>query len=293
MVKWGVVGVLIVALIGVGVWTVMRHSLAIAVWRSRRALSAAGLEKKTVEGPAGTITYWAGGSGSPILLLHGTNDQAGTWSALVPLLGGTHRLIVPDLAGHGESAPASGPILFAHLLGGIERVLDAESPSAPVIVIGNSMGGWLALLEAQRAPSRVRRVILEASGGISWQGPLPLLLPTARDEARDILVRVFGTPPPPLPGFMLDEMIRLGRTAPMTRYDAADATAHLLDGKLRDLAVPVDLVWGRQDGVLPIAFGERLRSEFQNAGWHVIDGAHILHRDKASAFHETIAPLLQ
>ncbi|MBL8139820.1 MAG: alpha/beta fold hydrolase [Acidobacteria bacterium] len=291
--KWLIALVLVVALVGVGIWAVMRHSLAITVWRSRSALTSAGLEKKMLEGPAGPIVYWVGGTGSPVLLLHGTNDQAGTWSVAAPALMTAHRLIVPDLAGHGESGPASGPITFAHLLAGIERVIAAESPTTPVAIVGNSMGGWLALLQAQRAPATVRRVILEAGGGISWQGPLPLLLPTNRDEARQILVRVFGEPAPPLPGFMLDEMIRLGATSPMTRYDAADATAHLLDGTLKDLAVPVDLVWGRQDGVLPIAFGERFRDEFTSAGWHTIDGAHILHRDRSQAFLDTITPLLK
>ena len=290
--KWVIAGVLVVALVGVGIWAVWRHSLAITVWRSRRALTSAGLEKKTIEGPAGPIVYWVGGTGSPVLLLHGTNDQAGTWGAVVPPLMRAHRLIVPDLAGHGESGPTSGRIMFAHLLGGIERVLEAESPGVAVAIVGNSMGGWLALLEAQRAPARVRRVILEAGGGISWQGPLPTLLPVTRDEAKAILVRVFGTPPPPVPGFVLDEMIRLSASSPMTRYDAADATAHLLDGKLKDLAVPVDLVWGTQDGVLPIAFGERFRAEFASAGWHTIDGAHILHRDRSGKFLDVITPLL-
>ncbi len=292
MYKWLVAIVLVVALVGVGVWAVMRHSLAISVWRTRRALTSAGLEKKSLDGPAGPIVYWVGGSGSPVLLLHGTNDQAGTWATVAPVLLKTHRLIVPDLAGHGESGPASGSITFAHLLGGIERVIDAESPGSPVAIVGNSMGGWLALLQAQRAPTRVRRVILEASGGISWQGPLPTLLPTTRAEARDILVRVFGNPPPPVPGFVLDEMIRLSASSPMTRYDAADATAHLLDGTLRTLPVPVDLVWGTQDGVLPIAFGERLRAEFASAGWHPIDGAHILHRDRSGKFLDIVTPLL-
>jgi pimeloyl-ACP methyl ester carboxylesterase len=52
-------------------------------------------------------------------------------------------------------------------------------------------------------------------------------------------------------------------------------------------------VWGTQDGVLPIAFGERLRAEFTAAGWHTLDGAHILHRDRSQAFLDTILPLLQ
>lgn len=293
MARWVAAVVVGVALLATGTWAVMRNSVSIAVWQSRRALTSAGLEKKTLGGPAGAIVYWVGGTGSPVLLLHGTNDQAGTWSAVAPTLAQAHRIIAPDLAGHGASGPTSGPITFAHMLDGIARVLDAEAAGAPVAIIGNSMGGWLALLQAQRTPGRVRRVILEGGGGISWQGPLPSLLPSTRAEARDILVRVFGPPPPPVPDFVLDEMIRLSASSPMTRYDAADATAHLLDGTLRDLPVPVDLVWGTQDGVLPIAFGERFRAEFASAGWHTIDGAHILHRDRSGTFLEVVTPLLR
>ena len=75
----------------------------------RLALTVAGLER--VVRPDGDV-YWRGGPANApvVVLLHGVNDQAGTWAQVAGPLAKRVRLIVPDLAGHGESEPKTGPI---------------------------------------------------------------------------------------------------------------------------------------------------------------------------------------
>src|SRR5258708_2638115 len=81
--------------------------VAALVLAARAELVKAGLERVECEG---SIYFRGGKAGAPIVvLIHGVNDQAGTWAPVVPALAGRFRLIVPDLAGHGESGPNDGP----------------------------------------------------------------------------------------------------------------------------------------------------------------------------------------
>src|SRR6185369_935077 len=84
-------------------------------------------------GPAGED------AGAPLVLLHGANDQAGTWFAVVPKLVEQHRVIVPDLAGHGESGPHEGPLPLSLMVERLHAVLEHENAKR-VTLVGNSMG---------------------------------------------------------------------------------------------------------------------------------------------------------
>lgn len=94
-----------------------------------------------------------------IVCVHGLGGSAVNWAAIAPLLTDRYRVIAPDLAGHGltrsggrgTDVASNRALLYAFL----------ESVSAdPVILMGNSMGGMIALLEASAAPERVSRLVL-------------------------------------------------------------------------------------------------------------------------------------
>lgn len=101
-----------------------------------------------------------GGSGPPLLLVHGFGGSAWNWSELVPLLHG-RRLVIPDLPGHGRShaLPAASIAALADVL--------AELVDEPADVVGHSLGGPVALRLAERWPDRVRSLVLAAPAGIS------------------------------------------------------------------------------------------------------------------------------
>lgn len=101
------------------------------------------------------------GVGLPLLLLHGFGGAAWNFSELVPLLG-ERRLIVPDLPGHGGSAPLPAAPSLTPYADAVAELLDE-----PVGVLGHSMGGVVALRLAERRPELVHRLLLAAPAGIS------------------------------------------------------------------------------------------------------------------------------
>ncbi|MBA3842174.1 MAG: alpha/beta hydrolase [Actinobacteria bacterium] len=117
------------------------------------------------------------GIGPPLLLVHGYGGAAWNFSELVPFLG-DRPLIVPDLPGHGGSAP-----LPAASIGAFADVLAAQilatGLAEPVDVFGHSMGGVVALRLAERRPELVRRLVLAAAAGISSSTRLAELTITA------------------------------------------------------------------------------------------------------------------
>ncbi|MCW2857154.1 MAG: hypothetical protein JWR52_2769 [Marmoricola sp.] len=91
-----------------------------------------------------------GGSGSPLVLLHGINLSWKIWRPVIPALELNHTVIAPTLAGHlgGPGLPA-GPLGIGPVADAVEALLD-EAGLAKAHLVGNSLGGWLALELAQR-----------------------------------------------------------------------------------------------------------------------------------------------
>ncbi len=119
-----------------------------------------GLEERfrTVRGAR--IRFFTGGEGPPLLLLHGLGGAAWNFAELVPLLDGC-RLLVPDLPGHGGSAPLPAATIsgFADVVAGLLE--------EPTLVLGHSMGGVVALRLAERRPELVSGLVLAAPAGIT------------------------------------------------------------------------------------------------------------------------------
>lgn len=107
----GIAAMVLVVLAGLAVGTyIWERPLSVYAMFSRRALAGAGLTAASAETGFGLQNYRTGGQGSTLVLLHGAGDQAGTWSGVAPVLASRYRVVIPDLAGHGKSAPADGPI---------------------------------------------------------------------------------------------------------------------------------------------------------------------------------------
>lgn len=135
-------------------------------------LRGRGFTSRTLQVPTGTMhVLEAKGQGElpPIVLLHGLSANATNWRTLVPLLlPHTQRIILPELPAHGRSHLGVGPmnssVLHSALASGLEQVLDE-----PCVLVGNSMGGYLAIRYAAQHPHRVRSLVLSSPGG----APLP------------------------------------------------------------------------------------------------------------------------
>src|SRR5438270_12851320 len=111
-------------------------TLAQFIAHTRAELAKGGLERVSLD----QSVYWRGGKGAVLVLLHGANDQAGTWFAVAPKLAKRNRVIVPDLAGHGESGPCEGPLPVSLIVERLHAVLEHETAKR-VALVGHSMTG--------------------------------------------------------------------------------------------------------------------------------------------------------
>ena len=244
-----------------GGWMLRYRPLTVFAWQTRFALRGAGLHMMTVAAPPGPQAVFVGGSGPPLVLLHGAGDNAGTWFRLAPDLIRDHTLIVPDLAGHGASAPRSGPIGVKAILDGVEAVVDAVAPGKRAVLVGNSLGAWIAMLEAQRRPARVALVVCIDGGAVRGHNVEARILPRTREQARESVAQTRDPASPSIPGFVLDDIVRQAREGPLARFAATAATMDafvLDDDQLRRMAVPVSLIWGASDRLVPIDYADRM-----------------------------------
>lgn len=255
---------LVVLLLGI---LVFLRPLALDVFFHRLGLRKAGLRRRSVEGLMGTLIYFEGGSGRPVVLLHGAGDQAGTWAPIVRPLLRKYHLIIPDLLGHGQSGPSEGPIEIGQVLEGLQLLLDEVLGDQPLILVGNSLGAWLAFLLARVRPEQVERIFAFNGGPIRQENPGVNLLPVDREGARETMRGLMGSGARPLPGWVLDDIVRRTWAGPISRLAEAVAQmdAFLLDDKLKEINTPVDLIWGGEDDLFPPDYARRLREGLPDA----------------------------
>ncbi|MDQ3067814.1 MAG: alpha/beta fold hydrolase [Actinomycetota bacterium] len=115
---------------------------------------------------AGSVEYHVGGSGEPLLLLHGLAGSTDNWVELVPDLVAHYRVIAVDLPGHARSAPLGRGATMEDFAASAAAVLDAEGVSRAVVA-GHSFGGLVGLRLARTRPELVRALLLISPAGIA------------------------------------------------------------------------------------------------------------------------------
>jgi pimeloyl-ACP methyl ester carboxylesterase len=229
-----------------------------------------------------------GGDGPPLVLLHGPAAYAAQWRCVIPALAGTHRVIAPDLPGHGASAPLDGVPDAARLVTWLDELVAATCGEPPTIV-GQVLGGAMGARLAMARPASVRRLVLVESLGLA---------PFAPDPAMGQAIGAFIADPQPAThralwqhcAHDLDGLVaRMGPTwaaleayaierartpgAPMAIGASLEALATPLPpAELERLGVPTCLLWGRHAMAIPLAVAEAARDRY---GWplHVVEDA--------------------
>jgi cis-3-alkyl-4-acyloxetan-2-one decarboxylase len=124
-----------------------------------------GFEERELEMRGTRLRYALGGAGPPLVLVHGLGGTIENWHGLAPPLAARHRVLVPDLPGHGRSAPLPEAPDVDALADAVLGIAEAEEIRGAVW-IGHSLGGLVALRAALLRPDAVRCIVLAAAAGI-------------------------------------------------------------------------------------------------------------------------------
>ncbi|WP_265519731.1 alpha/beta fold hydrolase [Nitratireductor luteus] len=137
-----------------------------------RLLTDLPLSERRIQ-PAGISTsVLEGGNGPPIVLLHGPGEYAAKWFRVIPELIKSHRVIAPDLPGHGKSGAIDGPIKPDHLLAWLGELIE-QSCQSPAILVGHILGGAIAARYAAAGGSGLRCLVLADALGLAHFQPAP------------------------------------------------------------------------------------------------------------------------
>lgn len=259
------------------------------------------------------MVFRRGGSGPPILLVHGIAGSCNTFDPVLPQLAQHHEVIAPDLLGHGQSAKPRGDYSLGAHAAGLRDLLEMlEIPSATIV--GHSMGGGIAMQFAYQFPERCDRLVLVSSGGL---GPeVTALLRAATLPGADLfLALVTSGRAKRLAGTALSPLARLGLTTPPSMEHVLDHFLCLQDPDTRrafvltarsvlDLrgqridardklylaqALPTMIVWGSRDRFIPMKHGLEAHEMLPGSRLEIFeDAGHFPHRDDPARFVDAL-----
>ena len=275
-----------------------RHPLVIAKWYVRRTLILAGLRQRINPRGGGQLSYYhrrrrRDRSDETVVLVHGLGGHAGDWYKTVRSLQ-DYDVVVVDLPGHGDSQLDGLDWGSETIFEIFSELLDEATGTKPVILVGNSLGGWISMLYAMAFPQRVEKLILVNSAGLHFHVRRRDFVPESRDDARRIIDAVFGQKAPRLPNFMLDSIIEHAGESPIVHAIESREEAPFIDDHLSELKVPTEIIWGAEDQLLPKEHAYRFQERIPEARLHLIEGAgHSPQVEEARLFNQLLCNLLE
>lgn len=228
-------------------------------------------------------------SGPAVVMLHGFTDSWFSFSRVLPLMPPGLRVIAPDLRGHGDSERPPGGYRISDLAGDIIRLLDAlQVPKA--VLVGHSMGSFVARKVCALAPNRVARLVLVGAGPVAGNGVITALMEAVTalsDPVNETFVREFqmSTVHSPVPEAFLETVIANSRRMPARVWKAA--LQGLLDDEvtLSQPQVRALVLGGREDTVFSSTEQMVLARQFPHGELQLIDGVgHSLHWEMPKTF---------
>jgi pimeloyl-ACP methyl ester carboxylesterase len=267
-------------------------AIPLSLGLTRRALLRAGAQSHERR-LAGVLTHFfqiEGRRGSdphmPVVLIHGIADSALTWAFTVRGLANVGPIYAVDLPGFGQSGHPPGrryASIAEHTA--VVAALIREALGRPALLVGNSMGGWIAARLALEAPELVRGIALLDPGGALLEGRAswdPFVAAVAVPDLRSVRLiyrQMFGRVPLSLylaqRGFQamfLRESVRQFVQAAVEAADSEDilASGFFAPEDLRRINVPTALIWGGRDRFLPAGSFEFFRDNMPAARIHVL-----------------------
>jgi pimeloyl-ACP methyl ester carboxylesterase len=257
--------------------------------------------------------YREAGEGPTVVLIHGMINSSRHWEQVALRLARRHRVVAPDLIGHGDSATPRGDYSLGAHAAGIRDLLAAIGVERATIV-GHSLGGGVAMQFFYQFPQRTERLVLISSGGLGDEVS-PLLRVAAAPGAQAVL-RLVTLPP------MVAALARAGarlRSGGRTSGVYLEAVARALrplqaSGSRRAFVetlrsvidvrgqrvsatdrlyllgdTPTMLAWGECDRTIPMAQGLEATKAIPNCRWETLPGAaHFPHLEEPERLAELL-----
>jgi pyruvate dehydrogenase E2 component (dihydrolipoamide acetyltransferase) len=261
----------------------------------------AGPTPETVAVEAGRLRFLRQGEeGEPLVLLHGFGGDLNNWLFTAPALAGEHVVYAVDLPGHGGSSKEVGAGDLGFLVGAVRQFLDAQGMERAHLV-GHSLGGLVAASVALEAPGRVASLALVSSAGlgeeINREYIEGFIAAERRRELKPALELLFADS-----GLVTRQLV--DDVLKYKRIDGVDQALRAIAGnafgegrqrvviadRLAELGIPLLVVWGREDRIIPAAHAERAP---EGAQVHVLDGqGHSPHMEAAGDFNRIMEGFL-
>jgi pimeloyl-ACP methyl ester carboxylesterase len=225
----------------------------------RFALNRRGFASREVATPAALLhAFDAPGRGNlpPMAVLHGIGSAATSfWATMERIRPHVRRIVAPDLPAHGFSASPTERLTAQTLFDSVAAALDSLFDE-PVLLVGNSLGGALSLHYAMTRPERVLGLVLISPAGArvteeEWRAVVRSFQIESVAEARRMLGRIYHRMPWYMPAFAPDFRVTMQRRAIRELLDSATLDDLPDPERLRALPMPILLLWGRSERVLP------------------------------------------
>ncbi len=248
------------------------------------------------------------GSGPVLLLIHGMAGTLENWRAVVEPLALQHTVVAPDLTGHGGSEPGSGDYSLGAHATELRDVLFALGHERATLV-GHSLGGGIAMQFAYQFPEMTERLVLVASGGLGTEVS-PILRAATLPGAEWFIAATAGTGST-VGGALARGMAVVGVRPTQDVAELARGYASLADAgrraaflaTLRSVVgpggqrvhagdrlyladgIPVLIVWGERDPIIPVSHGEKAHEAIPRSRLEVFEGVgHLPQLEAPGAF---------
>jgi len=263
------------------------------------------------------VGYRMAGRGPVILLIHGMAGSSRTWREVMPLLARDYTVIAPDLLGHGESAKPLGDYSLGAFASGLRDFLGVLGIER-VTVVGQSLGGGVAMQLAYQHPEICERLVLVGSGGlgreVSWilraltlpgaELLMPILFPSfVRDlghQVRRLLYRRGWRAPHVAETWRayasLSEsenrhaFVRTLRAV----VDPGGQSVSARDRLYLAAGLPTLIIWGDQDDIIPVAHAHEAHDAIAGSRLEIFEQAgHFVHVQEPRRFVEVLSDFIE
>ncbi len=242
-----------------------------------------------------TISYLTAGEGPVLLLVHGIASDSDAWRASLPLLARRARVIAPDLPGHGASGKAPGDYSLGSLASSLRDLL-VKLGHERATLVGHSLGGGIAMQFVYQFPEMVERLVLVSSGGLGRD--VSLVLRAAALPGADLFIGATAGVGRVAGGALGRGLSAVGLRPSADVAEVARGYASLSDPERRTAflsalrtvigtggqrlaagdrlylaeALPVLIVWGARDPIIPVKHGEDAHEAILGSRLEVFEG---------------------